>query len=110
MKINPKQMQQMMKRMGIAQVELDAKEVIIRLDDKELVFQNPSVSKVNMMGQTTFQVVGNPVEQAISEVPDIKEEDIQTVIEQTGVSEDKAREVLQKNKGDIAETILELKE
>jgi len=110
MKINPRQMQQMMKRMGIAQQEIDAVEVIIRLPDKELVFHHPQVSKVNMMGQHSFQIVGTPVERALSEVPELNKDDIQTVVDQTGASEEKAKELLEKNKGDIAQTILELQE
>ena len=64
--VNPRQMQQMMRKMGIAQVDLPAQEVIIRLPDKELVFPNPSVAKVNMMGQETFQLTGEFVERALS--------------------------------------------
>ncbi len=35
--MNSRQAKQMMKRMGIQQVELPAKEVIIRLEDKEIL-------------------------------------------------------------------------
>jgi len=98
-----------MKRMGIQQTELDAKEVIIRLEDKELVFTKPQVAKVNMMGQETFQVIGTPEERSISTEPEISEEDIQTVIDQTGVDKEKALEAIKKHKGDIAAAILELK-
>ena len=56
--MNPRKMQQMMKRMGIQQVEIPATEVIIKTEDKEIVITEPSVSKVNMMGQETFQVSG----------------------------------------------------
>ena len=48
----------MMKKMGISQQEIDATEVIIKTPEKEIVITNPQVSKVNMMGQQTFQVVG----------------------------------------------------
>jgi nascent polypeptide-associated complex subunit alpha len=98
-----------MKRMGIQQTELDAKEVIIRLEDKELVFKNPQVAKVNMMGQETFQIIGKPEERSISTEPEISEEDIQTVAEQAGVDKEKALEAIKKHKGDIAAAILELK-
>ena len=107
--MNSRSMAKAMKRMGIQQTELDAKEVIIRLEDKELVFANPQVAKVNMMGQETFQVIGTPEERSISTEPEISEEDIQTVIDQTGVDKDKALEAIKKHKGDIAAAILELK-
>lgn len=107
--MNSRSMAKAMKRMGIQQTELNAKEVIIRLEDKELVFANPQVAKVNMMGQETFQVIGTPEERSISTEPEISEEDIQTVVEQTGVEKEKALEAIKKHKGDIAAAILELK-
>ena len=51
--MNPRDMQRAMKRLGIKQEEIDAREVIIRTSDKEIIIQNPQVSKVNMMGQET---------------------------------------------------------
>tara|TARA_Y100000310_G_C20645688_1_gene796409 strand:- start:649 stop:990 length:342 start_codon:yes stop_codon:yes gene_type:complete len=108
--MNPRKMQQMMKRMGIQQVEVPANEVIIKQGDKEIVISNPQVSKVNMMGQETFQVVGSISERAVSSAPEIKEEDVKTVMEQTGAAEDKVKETLEETKGDLAEAIIKLKE
>ena len=42
--VNPRKMQQMMKRMGIQQQEIDAQEEIIKTKDKQLVFSQPQVS------------------------------------------------------------------
>jgi len=106
--MNPKKIQQAMKRMGIQQVEIDATEVIIKTPDKEIIITQPQVSKVNMMGQETFQVIGN-VEERETE-PEISEDDIQTVMEQANADEDKAREMLKQTKGDIAAAILKLKQ
>ena len=108
--MNSRAMAKAMKRMGIQQTELDAKEVIIRLEDKELVFVNPQVAKVNMMGQETFQVIGTPEERALSTEPEISEEDVQTVVDQAGVEKGAALEAIKKHKGDIAAAILDLKE
>jgi nascent polypeptide-associated complex subunit alpha len=108
--MNPKKMQQVMKQMGIQQSEIDAKEVIIRLQDRELVFSNPSVTKVNMMGQQTYQIVGTPEEREFETKPEINEDDVQTVVDQTGASIELAKEMLEKNEGDIAQTIIEIKE
>ena len=108
--MNSRAMAKAMQRMGIQQKELDAKEVIIRLEDKELVFVKPQVAKVNMMGQETFQIIGTPEERSISTEPEISEEDIQTVVDQTGVDKEKALEAIKKHKGDIAAAILDLKE
>lgn len=106
--MNPRKMNQMMKKMGMSQVEIEATEVIIRTSDKEFVFSRPQVSKVNMMGQDTYQVVGSPEERAISSEPDISPEDIRTVMEQSGVTEDKARQAIKESKGDLAEAIMSL--
>jgi nascent polypeptide-associated complex subunit alpha len=106
--MNPKMMEKAMKKMGIKQENIEASEVIIKCPDKDLVFRNPSVSKVNAMGQETYQVVGD-VEEVEAGVSDISDEDVKTVVEQTGVDEEKARESLTEHKGDIAKTILDLK-
>jgi len=106
--MNPRQMQQAMKRLGIQQVEIDAKEVIIRTSDKELVFKEPQVAKVNMMGQNTYQIIGEPDERPLSAEPEISEEDIKTVMEQAGVDKKTAFNAIKKHKGDLAEAILSL--
>ena len=108
--MNPRKMQQMMKKMGIAQTEIDAKEVIIKCADKEIIIENPQVSKVNMMGQETFQVVGNIVERELSAEPEINEDDIKTVMEQAGCDEDTAKKAIDDNGGDLAAAIMSLKE
>ena len=106
--INPKKMQQMMKQMGIQQIEIDAVQVIIKTEDQELVFDNPQVSKVNMMGQETYQIVGTPIVREMDSTPDISQEDIDAVVEQANVSEEDAREALLESEGDIAAAIMKL--
>jgi len=106
--LNPKKMQAMMKQMGIAQEEIPASKVIIeKSDDRKIIIENPSVTKVKMQGQETFQIAGEVREEASAS--GISEDDIKTVIEKTGCSEEKARETLEKT-GDLAEAILELSE
>jgi nascent polypeptide-associated complex subunit alpha len=100
----------MMRRMGINQAEIDAVQVIIKTrDNKMLVFDNPDVSKVNMMGQETYQVVGTPKVQDIDSSPEINDDDVKTVMEQTGASEEEAKNTITECKGDLAEAILKLK-
>ena len=106
--MNPRQMAQAMKRLGIQQVEIPATEVIIRTADKELVIDNPQVSKVNMMGQETIQVIGAIREREISSVPEISEDDVKTVMDQAGVSEAEAKKAIKDNDGDLAAAILSL--
>ena len=108
MNINPRDLAKAMQRMGIQQQEIEAKEVIIRCSDKDIIIQDPHVAKVNMMGQETWQVSGKSVEQVRSSEPDIKEEDIQTVMSQAGVSRDKALEAIKAANGDLAQAIINL--
>ena len=107
--MNTRKAAQMMKKMGIQQQEIDATEVIIKTPEKELVINNPQVSKVNMMGQETFQIVGGVEERAVSSEPEINEEDVKTVMDQAGVSEEEAKEAIKRNDFDLAKAIMELK-
>ncbi|MBI2112287.1 nascent polypeptide-associated complex protein [Candidatus Woesearchaeota archaeon] len=106
--MNQRKVQQMMKQMGIQQVDIPATEVIIRTEDKEIIISNPSVAKVNMMGQETFQISGQVEERDLSTSPEISEEDIKTVMDQAHVSEEKARQAIEEANGDLAEAIINL--
>jgi len=107
--MNPRKVQQMMKQMGIQQVDVPATEVIIKGEDKDIIITNPSVQRVNMMGQDTFQISGEIHEQETSTTPEISEEDVTMVTEQTGVDSTTARDAIEQHNGDLAETILDLK-
>lgn len=108
--MNPRKMKQMMKQMGIQQVDIPATEVIIKTADKEIVITSPSVAKVNMMGQETFQISGQIEERTMSSVPEISNEDVQTVVAQTGVDAEKAKAAIEEAEGDLAEAIIKLTE
>ena len=104
--MNPKRMQQMMKQMGIDVEQLENVErVIIELPDKELIFEDATVTVMTAQGTKNYQISGEPVEHAR-----LNDEDIQLVAEQTGVSEEDARKALESAGGDLAEAILKLKE
>jgi len=104
--MNPRKMQQMMKRMGIKQEEIPATMVVIKTPDKDIIITEPEVSKVNMMGKETFQVSGNVTERA--KAPEISPSDIRTVMEQAKVDEEVARKALEAAGGDIAKAIMDL--
>jgi len=104
--INPKQIEGMMKKMGIAQQSLDAKRVIIELEDENIVIDEPNVIKINMQGQQSFQITG---ESRIEAKSSFSEEDIKTVMEKTKAQRDRVVKFLEENNGDIALAIIELK-
>src|SRR3989338_7257190 len=105
--INPAQMKQMMKKMGIKQEEIPSTEVIIK-GPTNYIIKNPEVLKVNMMGQESLQITGELEE--LEEKLIISEEDIQTVMDQANVSHSAAKTALEASKGDIAEAIISLKD
>ncbi len=106
--VNPREMQKVMKRMGIQQEEIDASEVIIRLQDRDIVIANPQVAKVNMMGQETYQIAGKAREVARDSKPEISEDDINTIMGQAGCTREEAEIALEETKGNIAEAIIKL--
>lgn len=107
--MNPKQVEKMMKQMGMQQQDLDAIGVEIVLSDgTKLVFENPQVAKVNMMGQDTYQITGSPSEVEADSMPEISDEDLETIISQTGCSLEEAQNALVATNGDLAEAIMKL--
>jgi len=105
--VSPREMQKAMKRLGIKQEEIDAEIVIIKTQDKDIVIKNPHVSKVNMMGQETFQITGDITESETKSI-EINEDDIATVMEQTNCTKEQALEALEESNGNLAEAILKI--
>jgi nascent polypeptide-associated complex subunit alpha len=104
MNINPKQIEKAMKRMGMQAVPIEAEEVIIKTPDKDIVISNPQVTNINMMGQQTYQIVGEVEEKPHARFTD---EDVRMVMEKAGVDEEAAKKALE-DEGDIAAAILKL--
>ena len=104
--INPKKMEKMMKQLGMKQQDIEAEEVIIKCSDKELIIRDPSVAKVNMMGQESLQITGTIEERSLEKFND---EDVSTVVSQAGCSEEEAKNALEET-DDIAEAIIKLKQ
>ena len=94
-----------MKQIGLSQEEIDASKVIIeKTDGNKIIFDNPSIVKMNLQGQDSFQVSGDFYEEPKEK---FSEEDIKTIVEKTGCSEKEARETLEQTQ-DLAEAILKL--
>lgn len=116
--MDKRSMEAAMRKLGVQQREVDAEEVVIRLKggSTEIVVSNPSVIKVTMMGQENFQVSGEYSErtQQVSspqlQQPMFNDEDVKTVIGQTGCSDAEAKAALAKVNGDLAAAILFISE
>lgn len=114
--LNPRKMKQMMQQMGIELEELDAEEVVIRMEGEELHFTEPDVTRMDARGQQTYQIVGEPesrersteageAEESSEGIPD---EDIEIVAARTGSTEDEARDALEATDGDLAAAVQRL--
>lgn len=103
--IDPKKMQAMMKQMGIKQDEIEAIRVVIeKTDGDQIIIENPSVAKVTMQGQATWQISG----EAREESGGVNEEDVRLIMEKTGKSYEESKSMLEKVEGDIAQAIVQL--
>ncbi len=111
MALNPRDLQKMMKKMKMQDLN-GVEEVIIRFADHELVIPNAEVTRM-MMGSEVYQVTGNAKKRDRSDVEiievEISDEDIQLVASQAGVSEEEAEDALLESEGDIAKAIMLLK-
>ena len=90
------------------QEEIDAIAVIIRTKNEDIIIRTPSVQKINMAGQISYQVTGEEEIRKLEQEIEINQEDIKTVMEQANVSKQKAEQALKKNQGDLAAAILSL--
>ncbi len=117
-RMNPRQMRQAMKRLGIEQEDLaEVEEVVIRTKDKEYVIRNAAVTAITAQGQKVWQVIGEPIVRPRADAPkkdaeskavEIPDEDVKLVAEKAGVTEDEARKALAECDGEPAEAIIRL--
>jgi nascent polypeptide-associated complex subunit alpha len=120
--LSPKQLERMMKKMGIEQKDVDdVTEVIIRFKDKEWVIPKPQVAVIKQAGSESYQITGTRKEREITtgkkeheETPIVKEieipmEDAALVAGQAGVDIEAAKEALRETGGDLAAAILKLR-
>jgi nascent polypeptide-associated complex subunit alpha len=120
---NERQMQMMMRRLGMTTEAVDGvEEVIIRQKDAETVIRDVEVTILTVQGVKTYQIVGTaerrgrtqdaaaPAGSAAPPPPPAgpPEEDIQLVMEQGGVDRDEAIAALKATDGAPAEAILKI--
>ncbi len=100
---NPKQMQQMLKQMGIKSREIDANKVIIECKDgTNIIIEQPSITEMDMKGEKNFTIAGK-----VREETAISEEDVRLIMESANVERDVAIKAL-KEEGDVASAIVKL--
>jgi nascent polypeptide-associated complex subunit alpha len=112
--MSPKKMKGMLKNMGIDIDELEnVIDVVIRMPDKVIVIENPSVAIMDSHGVRSYQISGDSKEQSISVAKDepnlqIPDSDVELVAAQTGAKREDAKAALQEAKGDLALAIMKL--
>lgn len=98
-----------MNKMGMDMNEVsDVQEVIIRTSKKEIIVNKPNVTEMKAKDSTIFMIDASDYEERELEAPKFSDDDIQMVIQQTGVDEAKAISALTDADGNIAQAILHL--
>ncbi|MHB8604149.1 MAG: nascent polypeptide-associated complex protein [Thermoplasmatota archaeon] len=117
--MNPKQLNQMMKQLGIKVEELDdVEEVIIRRATKDTVIREAEVTIMTAQGTRTYQIVGEAVDvpraagadaaAAPAPAATYSDDDVKLVMEGAGVSAGDAKKALDATNGETAEAIIHL--
>jgi nascent polypeptide-associated complex subunit alpha len=111
--MSPKKMKGMLKNMGIDIDELEnVIDVVIRMPDKVIVIENPSVAIMDSHGVRSYQISGDSKEQSVNDVTEpaleIPDSDVELVVAQTGAKREEAKAALQDAKGDLAAAIMKL--
>jgi nascent polypeptide-associated complex subunit alpha len=113
-RVNERQIRRMMQQAGIKSSDLDGVlQVDFIFNDKKISVRNPQVTLLNIQGTKTYQVVGGEEVTGESETPkskdqDVNEEDLNLVIQKTGVTREKAIDALRRNNYKPAEAIISL--
>jgi nascent polypeptide-associated complex subunit alpha len=107
--IDPRTMKNLMAKMGIKSSEISAQRVVIETSDKNIIIENPQITKIEAQGTVSFQISGEIKESEKALQINITDEDIDLVAEKTGLTDKELiRNKLMEEKGDIAKTILDL--
>jgi len=104
-KMDPKKVQEMMKKMNLKVRELKAEEVIIKCKNKNIIISEPEVMIADMLGKEVYQISG-----VVSEANRLSEEDIKLIMKKTGKNRETVVQKLEELNNDLAKTIMELKE
>ncbi len=99
--MDPRQMEKLMKQMGIQSKQINSNRVVIETEEGNFIITSPSVTEINMQGQKSYQIAGS-----VSFEEGIKEDDLNLIMEKTGCTKEKALDAMKRSNNDIAEAIL----
>ncbi len=107
-KMNPREANRMMQKMGMAVQQLDdVTKVIMETPTRKIIIDNPEVATVTVQGQTVYQVGGGTVREEGQSGG--SQYDANLVASQAGVSIEMATKALKESNGDLAQAIILLK-
>lgn len=113
-RIKPRDIDKMMRSMGIHVENIEATEVLIKLSSGDsIMIKDPQVSLMRVGSEEIYQVMGRAERlsgPAVEQTYSPSEEDVSLVALQAGVDTETARKALIETRGDLAEAILKLKE
>ncbi len=115
-KMNSREMKRLMAQMGIKSTDMtDVTQVIMKGKDKDYIIDNAQVQMIEAQGVKSFQILGSLRESKKESEPQkavekLSDDDIKLVMDQTGVSREKAEDALRKAEGEPAQAIMDLKQ
>ncbi|MEM2007338.1 MAG: nascent polypeptide-associated complex protein [Sulfolobales archaeon] len=113
---NVRELKRMLKKYGIDVRELpEIRKVTMSAGGYDIVVKDPQVAVLNVGQQTIIQIVCSGLEKVEKEpetkaFPQVSEDDIQFIMDQTGATRDEVIKTLSEEGGDIARAIMRLQE
>jgi nascent polypeptide-associated complex subunit alpha len=107
--MDPKTLKSLMAKMGIQSTEIPAQKVVIYGLDRDITIESPQITRIEMQGNVSFQIVGIVSENEKKLDIEISPEDIRMVMEKTGITDEAiVRKAIKDANGDIAAAIMDL--
>lgn len=104
-------LERQLRRLGVKISSIDnVKTVLIETSEREIVLENPQILVMEFRGQKIYQII--PARERVIEFSQqqvstgYSDEDIEFIVQQTGLSREKARELLERAGGDIAKALM----
>src|SRR5207247_9547205 len=109
-RINPREANRMMQRMGMQLKQIDdVTRVVIESATKKIIIEEPEVAIVTVQGKTVYQIGGGRTREE-GPANASSDEDAKLVAAQPGASAEAATNALRQSGGDLAQAIIPLKQ
>ncbi|MGC9148457.1 MAG: nascent polypeptide-associated complex protein [Sulfolobales archaeon] len=105
-------LERQLRRLGVKVSNIDdVSSVLIETRDKEIILENPQVIVMEFKGQKIYQIIASSektinLTQQSSDSVKITDEDIEFIVQQTGLNKEEAKQLLIRAGGDIAKALM----